>query len=69
MYDLPKARALLEKAKPFIVSVTAVKASQMMENGAVYTLMNGAVSVLNEGYYDSETGVREGNDLCGTLIL
>ena len=69
IYDLSHLTELLEKAKPFTVSVAATKAEQMRKSGAVYTLINGSISVLNEGYYDEKTGIKEGNDLCSTLIL
>lgn len=67
--DLFHAAVLLERAKPFTVSASANKIEQMKRNGAVYTLLDGSILVMNDGYYDDETGIKEGNDLCSTLIL
>jgi len=63
--DYPQLSSLLEKAKPFSVSIAANSADSMRRRGALCELLNGTIFVLNEGFYDEETGVKEGNDLCG----
>lgn len=68
-YDLGRLSKLLEKAKPYTVSVTSSQIERMQQCGMLYTLLDGSLYVLNEGYYDDQTGVKEGNDLCSTLIL
>ena len=68
-YDLPRAARLLEKAKPYTISVTARKIEQMQKNGMLYTLLDGSIHVLNDDYFDNDVGIKEGNDLCSTLIL
>ncbi len=68
-YDLSRAASLLERAKPYTVSVTAGQMERMQHNGMLFTLMDGSIHVLNDDYYDSNIGIKEGNDLCSTLIL
>lgn len=68
-YDIARTRELLERAKPYAVSVPEIQIGQMMKNGMIYTLLDESIYVLNDGYYDDQTGLKEGNDLCSTLIL
>ncbi|MBQ8556315.1 MAG: CRISPR-associated helicase Cas3' [Clostridia bacterium] len=68
-YDLSRTATLLEKAKPYTVSVTTRQIEQMQKNGMLYTLLDGSIYVLNDHYFDDDIGIREENDLCSTLIL
>ena len=68
-FDLTYAADMLDQLKPFTVSVPSNKVERMKAQGAVYTLLDGAVFVLNEACYDDETGIKEGDDPCATLIL
>lgn len=68
-YDLSSIAKLLEDAKPYTISVTAGQIEQMQKKGMLYTRLDGSIYVLNEGYFDQEIGIKEGNDLCSTLIL
>lgn len=68
-YDLASVARLLEKAKPYTVSVTNGQIEQMLEKGMAFTLLDGSIYALNNDYYDSNIGIKEGNDLCSTLIL
>lgn len=68
-YDIARARELLARAKPYTVSVSQNQIDRMMKTGMLYTLLDGSISILNDGYYDNHTGIKEGNDLCSTLIL
>lgn len=68
-HDLARTRELLERAKPYAISVSETQIQRMMKNGMIYTLLDGSIYVLNDGYYDDQTGLKEGNDLCSTLIL
>ena len=68
-YDLAGAAMLLEKAKPYTVSVTAGQIEQMQNKGMLFTLMDGSIYALNDDYYDNNIGIKEENDLCSTLIL
>lgn len=68
-YALSDIVKLLEDAKPYTVSVTSGQIEQMQKKGMLYTLLDGSIYVLNEAYFDQEIGIKEGNDLCSTLIL
>lgn len=68
-YDLGYAAELLKQAKQYTVSMPAATIERREAQGMIYTLMNGAVYVLNESCYDSEMGVKEENSQCSTLIL
>lgn len=61
-YDLTLAGRLLEKAKPYAVSVSETQIQRMMKNGMINTLLDESICVLNDGYYDGQTGLKEGND-------
>ena len=67
--DMSFIAALLAQAKPYTVSVTMNQVEKMMKTGMVYTLLDGGIYVLNNGYYDAHTGIKEGNESCSTLIL
>lgn len=68
-HDIARARALLDAAKPYTVSVTEAQLRRMMDRNMLYTLLDGSIHILNDGNYDMHTGIKEGNDLCSTLIL
>lgn len=68
-YDMAYTEALLQRAKPYTVSLSETQIERMMKNGMLYTLLDGSICILNAGYYDDHTGIKEGNDLCSTLIL
>ena len=68
-YALSDIAALLEIAKPYTISVTARQIEQMQKKGMLFTRLNGSIHVLNDCYYDNNIGIKEGNDLCSTLIL
>lgn len=68
-HDIVRARELLTRAKPYTVSLSETQIERMMKNGMIYTLLDGSICILNDGYYDNHTGIKEGNDLCSTLIL
>ena len=64
-----RIRELLSQAKPYTVSASANQIESMMKRGMLCTLLDGSIYALNDGYYDGHTGIKEGNDLCSTLIL
>ena len=68
-YDLARIAALLEKAKPYTISVSAGQIGQMQKKGMLFTRLDGSIHVLHEDYFDQDIGIKEGNDLCSTLIL
>lgn len=68
-YDMAYTEALLRRAKPYAVSLDASRLERMAKHGMIYTLLDGNLSVLNAEYYDDQLGIKEGNDLCSTLIL
>lgn len=67
--DMARTRSLLDTAKPYAVSVSKTQSERMMKNKMLCTLLDGSICVLKDGYYDDHTGIKEGNDLCSTLIL
>ena len=67
--DSSPVRELLSRAKPYTVSASESQIERMMKCGMLYTLLDDSIYVLNDGYYDHDTGMKEGNDLCSTLIL
>lgn len=68
-HDLSRVAALLEKAKPYTISVTASQIGQMQKKGMLSTRLDGSIHVLYDDYFDDHIGIKEGNDLCSTLIL
>lgn len=68
-YDMAYAKDLLQQAKQFTVSVPANQIDRMKACGIICTLFEGNIYALNPGYYDDYVGIKEGNDLCSTLIL
>lgn len=68
-YDMNDVEGLLQRAKPYAVSLATRQIERMAQNGMVYSLLNGKINVLNAEYYDDQLGVREENDSCSTLIL
>lgn len=68
-FDLGYAAELLEKAKPYSVSLSQSAIERMKKQGMLYTLLDDTINVLYETSYDAEIGVKEENGLCDTLIL
>lgn len=68
-YDLAYTEELLQRVKPYTVSVTKNQIEKMAKYGMIYTLLHGSTYILNAEYYDEQLGIKEGNDLCSTLIL
>lgn len=68
-YDLAYAQDILQRAKPYSVSLAAEQIARMLQRGMLYTLLDGSIYILNSEYYDEQLGIKEGNDLCSTLIL
>lgn len=68
-YTLSNIAKLLEDVKPYTISVTSGQIKRMQKKGMLYTRLDGSIYVLNEEYFDQDIGIKEGNDLCITLIL
>jgi CRISPR-associated endonuclease/helicase Cas3 len=74
-YDYPYVKRLLQEAKQYTVSVYRDALKRLEKLGAVREICDGSVMILNEGYYDCETGImtereiKEGMPQCDTLIL
>lgn len=68
-YDMARVIELLQRLKPYAVSMPAKQIESMKERCVIYTLLDESIFILNADYYDSQLGIREGNDLCATLIL
>lgn len=68
-YDMAYTEKLLQRAKPYTVSLAREQIERMKKYGMIYTLLDDSIYVLNTDYYDEVLGVKEGNDLCNTLIL
>lgn len=68
-YDLAYAEAILRRAKPYAVSLEASRVDRMIRQGMVYPLLGGSAFALNAECYDDRLGIKEGKDLCATLIL
>jgi len=68
-YAISDIAKLLEDAKPYTISVTSGQIEQMRKKGMLYTRLDGSVYILNDEYFDQDIGIKEGNDLCSTLIL
>ena len=68
-YALSHIARLLEDAKPYSISVTSGQIKQMQKKGMLYTRLDGSIYVLSDDYFDQDIGIKEGNDLCSTLIL
>ena len=68
-YALSRVKTALENAKPYTISVTSGQIEQMKKKGMLSTRLDGSIYVLNDDCYDEHIGIKEGNDLCSTLIL
>lgn len=55
--DFKAMKRLLKRAKPYIVQVFEYQYKRLAEAGAVVEVCEGAVSILQSGYYDEEAGV------------
>ena len=58
-YDLPQVQALLEKAKPYTVSVYPWQKEVLENRRALIPLCGGSILALQEGYYDPVIGLTE----------
>lgn len=58
-YDLPQVQALLEKAKPYTVSVYPWQKEALENRRALIPLCGGSILALQEGYYDPVIGLTE----------
>lgn len=56
-YDMKRVKELLEKAKPYTVSIYEWQRASLDQQGALVPLCDGAILALQEGYYDKETGL------------
>lgn len=56
-YDLVELKNLIEKSKPYTVSLYKWQLDKLKESGGIYELCGGSVTVLNDMYYDNDTGV------------
>lgn len=68
-YDMARVTELLQKAKPYAVSMTANQIENMAKRGMIYKVLDESVCILNGDYYDARLGIREGNNLCSIPIL
>lgn len=55
-------KKLLEKAKPFMVSVYQFQLEQLEKQGGLISLLDGAILALAPPFYDSETGLTSESD-------
>ena len=58
-YDLPQVQALLEKAKPYTVSLYPWQKEALENRRALIPLCGGSILALQEGYYDPVIGLTE----------
>ena len=58
-YDLPQVQALLEKAKPYTVSVYPWQKEALENRRALIPLCGGSILAMQEGYYDPVIGLTE----------
>lgn len=68
-YDARYARELLRRSKQYAVSVPTQTLERMYAKGMIFPILDGGVYALNDGFYDDEIGIKEGDDSCSTLIL
>lgn len=54
----PLTPKTLREAQRFAVGITANEKMRLADQGALYTVKDGAVTILNEEYYDSEKGIQ-----------
>ena len=59
---------LLERAKPYTVSVYEYQFRKLQDSGAIQLLYDGVVAVLSDGYYDENTGIKEETNECSIQI-
>lgn len=71
-YDIGYLKELLNKAKPYTVSVYSYQKKKLEEQNALLPLAGGNVTGLSEGFYNGLTGLqifsKEVYDGCNTLI-
>lgn len=58
-YDLPQVQALLEKAKPYTVSLYPWQERKLQEQHALIPLCGGSILALQDGYYDPVIGLTK----------
>lgn len=69
-YDYRYVLQLLSKAKLYTVSIQRYLLEILKRKGAVGEIYNGTILVLDEKYYDKDTGISEEEvNECSTLIL
>lgn len=56
-YDLLYRKKILQKLKPYTVSVFSWQKKRLEEKGGIFTVCNDSAYALNEQFYDMETGV------------
>ena len=71
--DLAYATTLLERAKPYTVSVYDWQLNNLVNAGAVTSVMDGSVYILDRAYYSNITGIKTSlkkeDSECSILIL
>lgn len=63
-----KLRVLLDKAKRYTVQVFEYQYKQLQTMGAIIEIGEGAIAVLQQGYYDSELGIINPQDADNSKI-
>ena len=65
-------KELYDKIKPYTVSVFSYQLERLSECGAIISVNDGQLLILNEEYYDNNTGIKipkKGEKIWNTLIL
>lgn len=66
------SKKLYDAAKPYTVSTFAYQFERLLECGAITSVGDGQIWVLDEKYYNNDTGIiipKKGEEICDTLIL
>ena len=56
----PLTPKMLRDAQRFTVGITTNEKIRLADQGALYTVKEGAVTILNKEYYDDEKGIQTG---------
>ncbi len=56
-FDLFRRRKLLEKAKGYTIPIFVYQKEHLEKEGGIYYICSGTIAVLQEGYYDDNTGM------------
>lgn len=68
--DFIKMKSLIEQGKEFTISIMQYQKKKLEKEGAIYTICDGNIAVLNPNYYDENIGLNEGgNEECSIQIL